>query len=328
MREQLLERLAEPGTRAPLELRDAKGTSGRIEEGSLVSTATGKSYPIVRGIPRFVDPENYTASFGMQWNKFRRVQIDSAAGGAHSRERFDAETHWDEEKLRGKWLLDAGCGAGRFAEVAAARHVNLVALDMSSAVEAARETLSGFDNVDIVQGSLLEPPFKRGIFDFAYCIGVAQHTPDPEKAVAEVVEVVKPGGEFAFTIYARQPWTKLNAKYLVRPITKRLDEETLLKGIEKVMPVVFPVADKLFKVPKVGRVARFVLPVAVYLEADRPTWKREQRYRESVLDTLDMLSPAFDKPMTADEVESVLRKAGAREWKFQTRVPVNVVGTR
>ncbi len=331
MRERLLEVLAEPRTGASLELRDARranGSGSAIDEGVLVSTQTGREYPIVRGIPRFVDPSNYTASFGMQWNAFRGVQLDSELGSDLSRARFDAETRWTEERLRGKWVLDGGCGAGRFAEVAAARGANLVALDMSSAVEAARETLSRFPNVDVVQGSLLEPPLRQGSMDFAYCIGVAQHTPSPKDAVRQVVESVKPGGDFALTIYARQPWTKLNAKYLIRPLTKRLPKEVLLGAIERVMPVAFPVADRLFAVPKLGSLARFMLPVAIYAPETRPGWSREQRYREAILDTLDMLSPAFDSPMTWREVERVMKSANATTWEFRTRVPVNVIGTR
>lgn len=328
MREELLEVLGEPGTGASLELRNAKGNGHGIDEGTLVSTKTGKEYPIVRGIPRFVDPSNYTASFGMQWNAFRDVQLDTHAGGGHSEKRFDDETHWDAAKLEGKWVLDGGCGAGRFAEVVAARGAKLVALDMSSAVEAAKKTVERFPNAHVVQGSLLEPPVKKGSMDFAYCIGVAQHTPDPERAVREVVASVKPGGEYALTIYARRPWTKLHAKYLLRPITKRVPKETLLAAIEKVMPVVFPVADKVFSLPKVGYFARFGVPAAVYTQAERPEWNRDQRYRESVLDTLDMLSPQYDSPMTWQEVETVLRGLGARDWSWQTKVPINVIGTR
>jgi SAM-dependent methyltransferase len=328
MREELLEVLAEPGTGAPLELRGTRGNGHGIEEGELVSTQTGRTYPIVRGIPRFVDPSNYTASFGMQWNAFRTVQLDAAVGGDHSRARFDAETRWDESRLRGKWVLDGGCGAGRFAEVAAARGANLIALDMSSAVEAVKETLAPFPNVDVVQGSLLEPPIRRGAVDFAYCIGVAQHTPSPETAVRQVVESVKSGGEFALTIYARRPWTKLNGKYLLRHVTKRLPQKALLGAIEGLMPVVFPVADRVFNVPRLGHVARFMTPVAVYLEKERPTWDRDQRYRESVLDTFDMLAPAYDSPMTWQEVEHVLRGASAQAWEFRTKVPINVIGKR
>jgi SAM-dependent methyltransferase len=225
-------------------------------------------------------------------------------------------------------VLDGGCGAGRFAEIAAARDANLVALDMSSAVDATKQTLARFRNVDVVQGSLLEPPLRRGSMDYAYCIGVAQHTPSPEDAVRQVVESVRPGGEFAFSIYARRPWTKLNAKYLIRPLTKRVPKEVLLDAIERVMPVAFPLADRLFSLPKVGYLARFMVPLAVYAREDRPGWTHEQRYREAVLDTLDMLSPAFDSPMTWREVERVLEQVKASRWTFQTRVPVNVVGTR
>jgi SAM-dependent methyltransferase/uncharacterized protein YbaR (Trm112 family) len=328
MREALLEVLAEPGTGATLELRAERGNGHGIEEGTLVSTETGRRYPIVRGVPRFVDSSNYTASFGMQWNAFRTVQLDTAAGGGHSRARFDAETRWDESRLRGKWVLDCGCGAGRFSEIAAAYGANLVALDMSSAVEAVRQTLSPFPNADVVQGSVLEPPIRRGAVDFAYCIGVAQHTPSPEGAVLQVVETVRPGGEFALTIYARRPWSKLNAKYIVRHVTKRLPEGALLGAIERLMPILFPVADRIFSVPKLGYVARFMLPVAVYPENERPTWDRDRRYREAILDTFDMLSPAFDSPMTWQEVERVLRGARAKKWEFRTTVPINVIGTR
>jgi SAM-dependent methyltransferase len=327
MREELLDVLREPSTGARLELRDARSASGGIEEGSLVSVETGRAYPIVRGIPRFVDSSNYTASFGLQWNHFRSAQIDSeTSGGGYSRSRFDAETGWTTEHLRGRRVLDAGCGAGRFAEIAASYGAQVLALDMSSAVDAAKKTLARFPNVDIVQGSILEPPVARESMDFAYCIGVAQHTPAPPLAVQKVVETVKPGGEFAFTIYGRRPWTKLNTKYLIRPLTKRLPKHVLLAAIERVMPVAYPVANRLFALPKIGRVAKFVIPVAVY--QDRTGFSPEERYRESVLDTFDMLSPEFDSPMTWREVRSVFNDSKVCRYDFRTRIPINVTGVR
>jgi SAM-dependent methyltransferase len=328
MREELLEVLGEPLTGASLELRDAVGKGNDIETGTLVSVATQRRYPIVRGIPRFVDPSGYTDSFGMQWNRFREVQIDSATKGGESRRRFDAETGWTADHLRGKWVLDAGCGAGRFSEIVASRGAKLVALDMSSAVDATAKTLEGKGTFDVVQGSILEPPLKKASVDFAFCIGVAQHTPSPMTAVQSVVEAVKAGGEFAFSIYARQPWTKLNAKYLIRPLTKRMPRELLLKSIEAVMPLAFPIVDRVFSLPAIGRVAHFIVPVAAYPASERPGWTREHRYQEAVLDTFDMLSPAYDQPMTWREVETAVRAAGASRWSFNTRVPVNCVGTR
>jgi len=326
MRRRLLEILAEPGTGAELRLEVTRGSDEVIEEGALISAATGKRYPILNGIPRFVDPENYATSFGQQWNAFREVQLDSENGATYSRQRFDNETGWTADELRGKWLLDAGCGAGRFAEVAASRGPNLVALDLSSAVDAAAKTLARFPNADVVQGSILDPPFRRGTFDFCYCIGVLQHTPDPPLAIRTLVGMLRPGGRFAFTMYARRWYTKLYSKYLVRPVTRRMRSASLLKIIQRTMPFFFPLTDVLFRVPLLGKVARFTIPVANYPEQTELT--RGQRYRMSILDTFDMLAPRYDSPMTWQEMERELRAAGASEWKFQTRVPIIVRGRR
>ena len=327
MREKLLEILVEPTTHATLRPEALVREGGEIVSGDLVSSVTGKRYPIVRGIPRFVPNSVYAENFGKQWNMFREVQVDSSTRRAHSQQRYDDEVGWTADDVAGKWVLDAGCGAGRFAEVAAARGGDFVGLDISSAVEATKKTLARFSNVDVVQASMLDMPFRPGTFDFAYTIGVLQHTPDPQGACTSVASMAKRGGgRFAMTAYARRPWTKLNTKYLIRPLTKRLPDDLLLAAIQRVMPVMFPVANTLFELPIVGRVAKFTIPIAAYPE--RVEYTREQRYAESVLDTFDMLAPAYDSPLTWHEVERALSRADARDWSFRTKVPINVFGTR
>ncbi len=327
MREKLLSLLVEPGTYAALRPENIVREGKEIVSGNLVSEATGKAYPIVRGIPRFVPSKVYADNFGKQWNMFREVQVDSETRAGHSRSRFDDEVGWTADDVKGKWVLDAGCGAGRFAEVAAERGGDFVGLDLSSAVEATKKTLERFPNVDVVQASMLDMPFRPSSFDFAYSIGVLQHTPDPQGACTSVARVTKEnGGRFAMTAYARRPWSKLNTKYLIRPFTKRLPDELLLAAIKLAMPVAFPVTDALYRLPVIGQIARFTIPVACYPE--RTEYTRDQRYAESVLDTFDMLAPTYDSPMTWQEIERALRKAGAREWSFRTKVPINVYGTR
>jgi SAM-dependent methyltransferase len=327
VRQELLDILAEPATGAPLRLVNARyNGQGTLEEGELVSDQTGRSFPIVRGIPRFVAAKNYADNFGMQWNRFRQVQIDSENRADVSRKRFDNSAAWDAAELDGKLLLDAGCGAGRFAEIAAARGAYVVGLDISSAVDAARMTLTRFPNVDLVQASITEPPFRPGTFDYAYCIGVVQHTPAPPETIASVIRMLRQGGRFAFVIYARRPWTKLHSKYLMRPITRRLPPAMLLWLIEKSMPIMFPVTDKLFRLPVAGKLFGFTLPIATYI--DRDYLPREQRYREAILDTFDMLSPRYDSPMKPVEVEEALRDVGVKSWTFKERIPINCVGVR
>jgi SAM-dependent methyltransferase len=326
MREQLLQVLREPLTGDKLLLENAKWSDQQIVEGTLVAMTSKRTYPIVRGIPRFVPEAGYADNFGLQWNRYRKTQLDSLNGTKLSENRLWGETGWTD--IQDQWVLDMGCGSGRFAEVAAKAGARLVALDLSSAVDATYETLSAFPNCDVVQGNLLEPPFAVGAFDKAYCLGVLQHTPNPAEGCRSVARCVKPGGEFALTIYARQPWTKLFSKYWVRPVTKRIDKQTLLRMIERAMPALFPVTDVLFRLPgPLGKAFQVALPVATYVNMPELS-DRDLRYQFAVLDTYDMLAPEFDDPMTADEVQDALSSLNLQSTTFRTRVPVNVVGVR
>jgi ubiquinone/menaquinone biosynthesis C-methylase UbiE len=46
-------------------------------------------------------------------------------------------------------------------------------------------------------------PFPSGSFDLGYSWGVLHHTPDTERAIAELVRVVRPGGEIKIMLYNR-----------------------------------------------------------------------------------------------------------------------------
>ena len=296
-----------------------------IVEGELTCAGCQMAYPVVNGIPRFVELNNYASSFGYQWNRFRKEQLDTYNGTTLSADRLWSETGWTKEELKGKWVLDAGCGAGRFLDAASRTEGEVVGIDISNAIDAAKDNLSGRENVHFVQASIYELPFRDGTFDHAYCIGVIQHTPDTAKSLRSVARMVKPGGKMAFTIYPRKPWTKLFSKYWFRPITKRLKKETLLKVIEGVMPVAFPVTDVLFRIPVLGKAFMFAIPVANYVNEKQLS--RKQRYDWAVLDTFDMLSPYYDQPMTEEEASKALQNEGVAS-KRTSQNGLNLVGTR
>lgn len=322
MRRPLLDILACPACHGGL-ICDSQAED--ILEGTLTCTGCRVVYPIRRGIPRFVD-EGYAASFGMQWNRFRKTQLDSASGTGLSAERFYAETGWSKEWLPGKLVLDAGCGAGRFLEVAAASGAHAVGVDISSAADAAKLSVAPFPGAEVVQASLFALPFKPGVFDAVYCIGVLQHTPDPGRAMRALPRVLKPGGKVAVVAYERRLLTKLHTKYLIRPITKRLPKTALLRAIQMAMPVLFAVTEVLFRLPLLGRVFRFVIPVANYV--DEPRLSTRQRYDWAILDTFDMLSPAFDSPQTEPEVAQALGGEGVVDLHRRPVAGLTMVGTK
>jgi SAM-dependent methyltransferase len=282
---------------------------------------------VTRGIPRFVPSENYASSFGYQWNRFRDEQIDSLNGTRQSEHRLRTETGWSPEWLTGKWTLDAGCGAGRFLEVASRTSgCEAVGVDISEAVDAAHDTLGGRPNVHLVQASIFSLPFQPGSFDGVYCIGVIQHTPDPHRAIRSVAEMVRAGGRVAVTIYERRPLTLFYSKYWLRPLTRRLRPQQLLAAIRIAMPVAFALTELLFRVPLLNRIFRFLIPVANYVDARDLSMR--QRYQWAVLDTFDMLAPAYDAPQRERDVVDILADAGVRNIQRLPNAGLNLVGQK
>ncbi len=326
MRRNLLDILACPRCHGRLSCAATSEASGQIIAGTLDCAQCARSFPIVNGIPRFVPAEDYAASFGLQWNRFRLEQIDSDNRTRQSAQRFYSETGWTSEWMKNKWLLEVGCGSGRFLEVASRTPAQVVGVDLSAAVEAARETLGSRSNVHLLQASIYELPFRAEVFDGCYCIGVIQHTPDPVRSLQALPSVLRPGGPIAVAIYERRPWTRFHGKYLLRPLTRRMDPKLLLFLVRFFMPLLFPLTEVLFRIPKLGRFFRFGIPVANYVEKRDLTWR--QRYRWAVLDTFDMLSPAYDQPMTEAEVVGALASAGIGGLKRLDNVGVNVVGEK
>ena len=206
--------LCDPITKEDLTLTIEKEENGFIIEGQLVSSTN--AYPIVRGVPRFAGynaNENYAKSFGWQWNKWSRVQFESENKGR----KYEGLTMgmWEKithrKNIEGQLVADFGCGPGRFIEVGRMKGARMVGLDYSSAVEAAYQNFKGDPNVLIVQGDILNSPFKPGVFDGAFTIGVLHHTPNPKKGFNEITETVKKGGWTACAVYGQGGYYDLPA---------------------------------------------------------------------------------------------------------------------
>ncbi len=114
---------------------------------------------------------------------------------------FFEETMWEQEELHGSTVLDAGCGMGRFTQVAARYAERVVAIDLGGAIE--RVAREAPPNLHAVQGDLLNPPFRPECFDAAYSLGVLHHTPDTFDALDQVTRMVKRGGLLSAWVYGR-----------------------------------------------------------------------------------------------------------------------------
>lgn len=314
MKPGLLSRLRCPVSGQPLSLEAETASpraGGEIDCGWLVSADGRHRHRVRGGIPRFVPESNYADNFGMQWNRFARTQLDSHSGHLISADRFWKATGWHPEDLQDQWVLDVGCGSGRFAEVALAAGAHVVALDYSSAVDACFANLKQHANLHVVQGDIYALPFAQASFPFVYSLGVLQHTSDVARAFAALPPMLARGGRLCVDYYEKSFKSRLLPKYWLRPMTKRLPKPQFFAALERLVPVMLPISRALGRVPVVGRLLNRVVPVANY-DGIYPLTE-PQLLEWALLDTFDMLAPAYDQPQTAATVRRWLEQAGLRD---------------
>ncbi len=308
MHADLVEILACPSCRESLGLHVGQEVDGEVESGTLDCARCAAQYPIVGFVPRFVAADNYSSSFGFQWNQFRRTQLDSSTGQPITSRRFFEQSGWKPSDMAGRWTLDVGCGAGRFAEVALSTGARLVAVDYSSAVDACRQNLGPHPRLDVVQGDVYHLPFKPTRFSFVYCFGVLQHTPDVHASFAALAAELAPGGRLGVDLYPRTPLNILWPKYWLRPLTKHVPPDRLFALVTAMVNRLWPLSLALGRVPGIGAKLRHALPVANYdgLLPLTPSQLKEW----AVLDTFDMLAPAHDHPQTVGTLKAWFEEAG------------------
>jgi len=275
-----------------------------LNEESLQCLNCGTVFKILRGIPRFVCDDDYAESFGFQWNVHARTQLDSFTNTPISRDRLFGTTKWSGD-LSGQAVLEAGSGAGRFTEVLVSTGASVISFDLSSAVEANYRSNGKNENLLILQASILDIPVRPRSMDKVMCLGVLQHTPDPARAFFCLADCVRPGGELAIDVYAARLRSLLSWKYLLRPITKKMDSKRLYRLIERATPALFSASEFLSRV--FGRFGARLLPIVYYPSLGLSP---EVARQWSVLDTFDMYSPAHDHPQTIKTVKSWFDKAG------------------
>ena len=313
MRRDAIHSLVFPGTSTRFEVGRVDAESGgEIQEGMLVTRDGNKSIPIRNCIPRFVPNSSYTSNFGLQWNHFRRTQLDRFNGTTISSDRFYSSTGWSHQELQGQRILEVGCGAGRFTQVMLDAGAEVWSLDYSTAVDACWGNNGPHPKLCVVQGNLYDMPFERSSFDKVLCFGVLQHTPDVKRAFMSLPSFLKPHGKLAVDFYRKEKWpTRWTSKYLWRPLTKRMPNELLFKFVAWYVPRWLPFDNRLDEMTFFWRFAKYVRGIM-------PCWNyagmlplTDELLKEwAVLDTFDALSPTYDQPQSIDVVRPWFQEAG------------------
>ncbi len=306
-----------PTHRAPL----APDEAGALDEPGALHCPQGCRVPVVAGIPRFVPRENYASSFGLQWNRYRLTQLDSHTRTTISRDRLARCLGGALPDVRGLTVLEAGCGAGRFTEILLAEGARVFAVDLSTAVEANRENCQRWPGYFVCQADIRQVPAAPLAFDLVLCLGVLQHTPDPEATLAALASLVKPGGRLVVDHYSRGPaatpvrrlaWA-VHPRTLLRALMLRLPPAVALRAVGALTRLFLPLHRALWSqnpvLSKVRQVVRRVSPVFDYYDR-HPELSPALQAEWSFLDTHDGLTDRYKHFRSRAEIERSLAGCG------------------
>lgn len=290
--------------------------NGVLQENNneLICIDCNVKYPIINNIPRFVDLDNYADSFGFQWNLFKKTQHDKYNEYGHSQKRFEMETGWQNKELENNIVLDAGCGNGRFTEIALSKGAKVIALDLSNAVESCYANMieAGYDKSSfiVIQASFYDMPIKKSILDKAFSLGVLQHTPNPQKSLKKICELVRKDGEVALWVYEKNWKMWVGYLYYFRVFTKHFSQKTNWILSKILTNSFFPIAWILNKYLGVfgDKITRIFLPFAFRKIHKNMSYSDSKQW--SLLDTFDNISPTYDSPISENEMKLWLKESG------------------
>jgi 2-polyprenyl-6-hydroxyphenyl methylase/3-demethylubiquinone-9 3-methyltransferase len=123
------------------------------------------------------------------------------------------EGFFENGEVRGKSVLDAGCGSGVFSVIFAEKGAVVTGVDASEkAIEAGKELKRerGEENVEFMRADMLDLPFRDSSFDVVWAWGSVHHTERPMHALDELLRVLNTNGVMLLALYRKSRLTPLH----------------------------------------------------------------------------------------------------------------------
>lgn len=205
-----------PKTGQALELKDGTMSDGHVAEGSLATGAPdGQQYPIVNGVPRFVewegmesDQKDTVDAFAYKWTQIKTYAFEEKTKRNREQWFFDRFGFENGDSDVKEFLapygtaLEAGTGTGVDTDMLARNFEGKVyGIDISSAIDTAFDRFKGRHNIHLAQADIGCLPFRPESFGVIVCDQVLHHTPEPRQNFTKLVKLLAPGGRMLLYLY-------------------------------------------------------------------------------------------------------------------------------
>lgn len=355
MKEKILKHLACPSCGEGLSLENFKKENSEVKDGLLLCSCQ-QWFPIINFIPRLLlkgyrgNYRNFLKKYALSQLK-GNAQQKSYTGSSNKQVQKSFGSKWMSQPTWGitgrtksfmrEWILskygwgdrggfqkaieskrnilDAGTGLGRelsnFCE--ACKNGEVFGIDLSDAVEGAYQNTKQYPNAHIIQGDLMNLPFKRRFFDLIFSEGVLHHTPDTHKAFEVLIKFLGPKGEIAIYVYKKKGPVREFCDDYLRGFTTHLSERECW-GFSKMMTnfgkslsdlqIEFEVPEDI---PALGiKAGKYNLQRFFYYHIFKCFWNERFNFDENNLVNFDWYHPAHAHRHTVEEVKAWFQKAG------------------
>ena len=270
------------------------------------------------GIIKFTEDISYSSNNFQKLRELHpQLQIDSKTNTTYRLNDILERSLWPAQFFRGKRILECGCGAGGDTEILSRFAKEVVAVDLTG-LDIAKKNLEGRENVHFVQADISDLPFAKNSFDIVYCSRVIQHTPNPEKTLGHIMQFVSDGGGLYVNCYARTFYQMFRWKYVLRPITTRMNPDRLYSLISNNSRNLYNLSNNIKNLGKFGRIFDWIfIPFFTYRSLPEYKNKSDKFLIEyGIHDTFDALSPVYDNPLSRNQILKILSDF------YQSRVEV------
>ena len=309
-----------------LKMFEIKGEQFVLDRDCLVSKS--HRIPIKNGIPRFTPDVSYSSgNFSLLREKHATLQLDSMNGTKDRLHTVLSRTNWSAEFFKGKTVLECGCGAGPDTEILVGLGANVLAVDIAG-LDTAKKNVS-HPNVQFVQADIANLPLKRRSFDVVFCHRALQHTPNPAETLEQILPLVKDEGAVFVHTYARSFIQMFRWKYALRPVTTKVNPETLYGVIEWYSKSAFKLTTWLNRNFLTQYLAWVCIPFLNYRHQEAFKTKTDEFIREfGIHDTFDALSPKYDNPLPASHLRKIAAKCLRSPYEVIEQPTITLLRTK
>ena len=270
-------------------------------------------------------------SFGDKWNEPRSRMIgvtesDRKTLTIQFLATLGCDSMGDAKQLfsRAKKTLNAGCGVAwseylyEWDNPLLERHC----IDMSKSVEVARDNTDHLADVIVIQGDILNLPYKDETFDIVYSNGVVHHTPDARRAVLELGKKVVEGGLLGIYIYCIKPFIREVCDKEIRKHTTKMSYEEAMKFSHSISLLGKSLNDlnqKIYieeNIELLGiKAGEYNLQQFIYDHFVKCWYNSDQGMQYSDLVNVDWYHPYYASHHTKEEVLAWFKEAGFHQLK-------------